>query len=45
MSDNLYRLGPVNRELAERLRRESLDRIQARARFPRLAPALQGGLR
>lgn len=44
MSDNLYRLGPVNRELAERLRNESLGRLQARARFPRLAPAMQGGL-
>lgn len=44
MSDNLYRLGPVNRELAERLRNESLGRMQARARFPRLATAMQGGL-
>lgn len=44
MSDNLYRLGPVNRELSERLRHESLDRLEAKGRFPRLAPALQGGL-
>ena len=44
MSDHLYQLGPVDRALAERLRQESLERMQAKARFPRLAPAMQGGL-
>lgn len=43
MSENLQRLGPVGRQLAERLRIESLARLQGRARFAGLAPALQGG--
>ncbi|MFP5207084.1 MAG: hydrogenase iron-sulfur subunit [Acidobacteriota bacterium] len=42
MSENLQRLGPVDRQLAERLRIESLLRLQGRARFAGLAPALQG---
>ncbi len=44
MSDDLNRLGPVDRQLAERLRRESVERLQASARFPRLIPAMQGGV-
>ncbi len=44
MSDNLYRLGPVNRMLAEQLRSESVERLQASSCAPRLVPALQGGL-
>jgi coenzyme F420-reducing hydrogenase delta subunit len=45
LSDHLQRLGPVDRQLAERLRGESLARLQASARFPRAAAAMQGGLR
>jgi coenzyme F420-reducing hydrogenase delta subunit len=45
LSDHLYRLGPVDRELAERLRCESVERLQATARYKNLAPALHGGLR
>ena len=45
MSDNLYRLGPVDRQLAEQLRRASVERLQASARSRELVPALQGGLR
>ena len=44
MSDHLHQLGPVDRTLAEQFRRESLERLQASARFPRLAPMMQGGL-
>lgn len=44
MSDNLHRLGPVDRALAERLQRDSVQRLQASARFPSLVPALQGAL-
>ncbi|HUV96019.1 MAG TPA: hydrogenase iron-sulfur subunit [Acidobacteriaceae bacterium] len=44
MSDHLQRLGPVDRKLAEQLRRESVRRLQASARYPRLVPAMQGGL-
>ena len=44
MSENLQRLGPVDRQLAERLRQESVERLQASARFPRSTPALQGVL-
>jgi coenzyme F420-reducing hydrogenase delta subunit len=44
MSEHLNRLGPVDQQLAEQLRREAVGRLQASARFPRLAPALQGGL-
>ena len=44
MSDHLYRFGPVDRALAERLRQESVERLQETAKFPRLAPAMQGGL-
>lgn len=44
MSDNLHRLGPVSRTLAEKLRCESVERLQPTARSPRLVPALQGGL-
>ena len=44
MSDNLYRLGPVDRKLARQLRCESLNRLQGSARALDLAPALQGGL-
>ncbi len=45
MSDNLQRLGPVDRDLAARLCSESIARAQASARFPQPAPALQGGVR
>lgn len=45
MSDNLYRLGPVDRKLAEQLRRASVERMQASVSALRLEPALQGGLR
>lgn len=45
MSDHLYRLGPVDRQLAERLRRASVERLQASARSLQIVPALQGGLR
>lgn len=44
MSDHLYRLGPVDRAVAERLREEAMERLQAKAKFPHLAPAMQGGL-
>jgi F420-non-reducing hydrogenase iron-sulfur subunit len=44
MSDNLQRLGPVDRALAEQLWMESQGRLQSTARFPRPMPALQGGL-
>ncbi len=44
MGDHLHRLGPVNRALAEQLRQESVGRLQAKAQFPSLAPAMQGGL-
>ncbi len=44
MSDNLHRLGPVNRTLAEKLRWESVERMQPTALSPRLVPALHGGL-
>jgi F420-non-reducing hydrogenase iron-sulfur subunit len=45
MGDALQRLGPVDRQLAKRLRDESVERMQATARTPRLAMAAQGGLR
>ncbi len=45
MSDHLYRLGPVDRQLAERLRRASVERLKASARSLQMVPALQGGLR
>ncbi|MFP5208948.1 MAG: hydrogenase iron-sulfur subunit [Acidobacteriota bacterium] len=44
MSDNLHRLGPVNRALAEQLHRESVQRLRATARSPQFVPALQGAL-
>jgi F420-non-reducing hydrogenase iron-sulfur subunit len=44
MGDALQNLGPVDRALAERLRRESLERVQAAARFRQGMPAMQGGL-
>lgn len=44
ISDHLQRLGPVDRNLAEQLRRESVERLQTSGRFPRLAPVLLGGL-
>ena len=44
MTDHLHRVGPVNRRLAEQLRRESVERLQANAQPAGLAPALQGGL-
>ena len=43
LSDHLQRLGPVDTQIAERLRRESVERLLASARFPRSAAALQGG--
>jgi coenzyme F420-reducing hydrogenase delta subunit len=45
LGDHLQRLGPVNTQLAERLRLESLGRLQASARFPNSVAALQGGQR
>ncbi|MGD0548340.1 MAG: hydrogenase iron-sulfur subunit [Terracidiphilus sp.] len=45
LGDHLQRLGPVNTQLAERLRLESLGRLQASARFPNPVAALQGGQR
>jgi coenzyme F420-reducing hydrogenase delta subunit len=45
LGDHLQRLGPVDRQLAERLRGESLERLRAAARFPRSVAALQGALR
>ena len=44
MSDNLHRMGPVDRELAARLYRESLGRLQASARLAQPDAALQGAL-
>ncbi len=44
MSDNLQRLGPVNRTLAEQLRRTSIERLQGSTRSLQPAPALQGVL-
>jgi coenzyme F420-reducing hydrogenase delta subunit len=44
MSDHLNRLGPVDTELAERLRLESVGRLQASAHFPLSVAATQGGL-
>jgi F420-non-reducing hydrogenase iron-sulfur subunit len=44
MGDALKQLGPVDRQLAERLRGESVERMQAAARTPRGAMATQGGL-
>jgi F420-non-reducing hydrogenase iron-sulfur subunit len=45
MGDALQQLGPVDRQLAERLRRESAERLQSTARIRRPAAALQGELR
>jgi coenzyme F420-reducing hydrogenase delta subunit len=44
MSEHLNRLGPVDTQRAERLRLESVGRLQASARFPRPVEAMQGGL-
>lgn len=44
MSDNLHRLGPVDRDLAARLRRESIECLQEPTRSPQLLSALQGAL-
>jgi F420-non-reducing hydrogenase iron-sulfur subunit len=44
LGDHLNRLGPVDTQLAERLRRESVERLQSAARKPRALPATQGGL-
>jgi hypothetical protein len=44
LGDHLNRLGPVDTQLAERLRRESVERLQSAARYPRALPATQGGL-
>lgn len=43
MGDNLRRLGPVDRQIAERLRRESVERLNAAARFKSAGLAMQGG--
>lgn len=45
MGDALQQLGPVDRQLAQRLRGESLERLQSTARFSQLAAAAQGGVR
>jgi len=45
LSDHLHRLGPVNRQLAEKLRHESVERLQATGRFAHLTPAMLGGIR
>ena len=45
MGDALQQLGPVDRELAEQLRQESVERLQSSARSSQLAVAAQGGLR
>lgn len=45
MSDHLQGLGPVDRQLAERLRCESVERLQRATRFPDPAPAIEGGMR
>ncbi len=44
MTDNLHRVGPVNRTLAEQLRRQSVQRLQAKAASAAFVPAMQGGL-
>ena len=43
MGDNLQRLGPVDRQMAERLRRESVERLNAAAGFKPGELAMQGG--
>jgi len=43
LRDHLHRLGPVDRQLALRLQRESVERLQATVRAPRLTAAMQGG--
>jgi hypothetical protein len=45
LGDHLQRLGPVDTQLAERLRRESVKRLLASARSPLSAAASQGGRR
>jgi coenzyme F420-reducing hydrogenase delta subunit len=44
MSEHLNRLGPVDTRLSERLRLESVERLQASARFARPVATMQGGL-
>lgn len=44
MGDHLNRLGPVDTQLASRLERESVERLQSAARFPRSRSAVEGGL-
>jgi F420-non-reducing hydrogenase iron-sulfur subunit len=45
ITDHLNRLGPVDRQLAEQLRCESVERLQATAHFGRQVAAVQGGMR
>ncbi len=44
MTDNLQRLGPVDRKIAERLHLESLERLQESVRSEEPVEVMQGGL-